>query len=365
MAAQFAYSTHTVGKPNILDDVRVIIVFDGEVNDILGGIVGCLEHSKLVPTGSKFNNLHPWVVQGVLVIDLAATAQSDVSLENLGNLKNLEIFCRSCAEEGRVLNIMLWGVGVVSSISPNSLESHVIHEWPHPTPIFNDESSESAKFRTCTHFKDVHVSLGINWNVNAGCIAFTDGACSSNGKPGARASFAAVITGGQFGAAVVRGMVCSTEYTFVDDEDLSRGIKTTARRAHPSNNRGELLGIIYALLGLIRGCALGITEIITDSKICVDTLLSWLPTRIKKGTDHELKNHDLIMIAWRLLSKLRCQASHVILTHTRSHQRKPPASAPVRVRFVHRGNEIADEHAGEALRISSPVTYLNGPACLA
>ena len=109
------------------------------------------------------------------------------------------------------------------------------------------------------------------------------------------------------------------------------------------------MGIIYCLLGLLRGRALGRVEIISDSEISVKTLLEWLPNRLKKGTERELENFDLVSIAWTLLGRLRSQASVVVLTHTRSHQKAPPADAPSRERFVHRGNKMADQHADAAL----------------
>jgi ribonuclease HI len=202
----------------------------------------------------------------------------------------------------------------------------------------------------------------------APAFAFTDGSCPLNGRPGARASFAALVTGGQFGAAaIVRGEVRPTEYAFVDEGDPERGIRATQAPATPSNNRGELLGIVYAFLALLLGRAVGRVEVISDSEISVNTLLNWLPARLKKGTERELKNYDLVMIAWRLLDLLRAQATEVVLTHTRSHQKAPPASAPSRERFIHRGNAMADEHAALALKGGAPdylVEVLDAPAVL-
>jgi ribonuclease HI len=197
-------------------------------------------------------------------------------------------------------------------------------------------------------------------------VAFTDGACSLNGKPGASAAFAALVTGAQFGATVVRGRVSPTEYALIDEERPERGVRAGGAAVAPSNNRGELLGIIYALLALLRGRAIGRVELVSDSKVSVNTLLEWLPARLEKKTERELKNYDLVMIAWRLLGRLRGQAAAVVLTHTRSHQPPPPAAAPIRERLVHRGNAVADEHAGLALGgAAGAVEVLGGaPAAL-
>ena len=179
-------------------------------------------------------------------------------------------------------------------------------------------------------------------------IDFSDGACTLNGRPGARASFAALVTGGD--ALIVRGVVCPAEYAFIDESAPERGIQATQTPATPSNNRGELLGIIYAFLTILHGAAEGDVELVSDSAVSLNTLLVWLPDRLKKNTERKLKNFDLVMIAWRLLGQLRGRAASVTLTHTRSHQKPPPATAGVRERFIHRGNAIADEHATLALK---------------
>ena len=212
----------------------------------------------------------------------------------------------------------------------------------------------------------------VSWGGCDAVVAFVDGACTKNGKPGARAGFAAAVIGGQFGAyasaSVLRGEVAPLEYEFVDAADPARGIRTLpGRSAAPSNNRGELMGLIYAFLALLRGRARGPVEVVSDSNISVQTLLAYLPARLAKGTEHELKNFDLVMVAWRLLSTLRAQAASVAITHVRSHQAPPPASAPARARLFHRGNDMADRHATAAIDTPAPcyaVEVLDAPTPL-
>lgn len=182
--------------------------------------------------------------------------------------------------------------------------------------------------------------------------AFTDGACSLNGAPGARAAFAAVIVGAGFDTAEVkRGQVRHTTYAFVDSGDPARGFRGTMDHIAPSNNRGELLGIAYALLSLLQEGATGRIEIVTDSLISAQTLLQWLPDRLAKGTENRLKNLDLLMIAWRLLAALRKQAASVGIAHVRSHQKAPQVSDPAY--FHYYGNRLADRHAARALADTS------------
>jgi hypothetical protein len=87
-------------------------------------------------------------------------------------------------------------------------------------------------------------------------------------------------------------------------------------------------------------------ELVTDSRICAMTLLSWLPTRRAAGTVNKLKNLDLIEIADRLLTALRALGPTTITT-VHSHVRVPPAEA--RARFHWQGNCAADELASSVL----------------
>ena len=178
--------------------------------------------------------------------------------------------------------------------------------------------------------------------------AFSDGSCPRNGKPNARAAFAAIIIGGQFNTTIVRGEVHPFKYEFIDNDHPEYGIKPIIGGSGimPSNNRGELLGLIYTFLTLIHGNSSGSIEIWSDSQICIKTLLQWLPTRLAKGTERELKNYDLIEIAWKLLEMLRKQASKVVITHVRSHQKPPPTTSPDR--FIWDGNNLADQQAAIA-----------------
>ena len=321
-------------------------------SETLMQIFGCLSRAGLCCERDNIaGDLRPWAVQGVLMIDESLAAQR-VSTEVWKPFFNdfLRRFCASRAEAGACIHFLLWGVGAQGFAE--IAHQHSVYKWSHP---------EKKSFRDCPHFEEVNAALTaagrrpITWDNLSPVIAFSDGSCPRNGKPGARASFAAIVTGAQFGATILRGEVSPTEYAFIDDDNPERGIRgTPARPVAPSNNRGELLGIIYAFLALLRGRALGRVELVSDSEISINTLEIWLPARLKKKTSRDLKNYDLVMIAWRLLELLRVQAATVILTHTRSHQKPPPASAPSRERFIWKGNDMADRHADVPL--AAPLT---------
>ena len=101
-------------------------------------------------------------------------------------------------------------------------------------------------------------------------FAFTDGGCSNNGKRNAVASFASVIIDGK-SKKIIRGRVFPTEYMLSQCCSSNIGaciiggnkggeiisgnkggeIKNTDKQIQPSNNRGELLGIIHCLNYLV------------------------------------------------------------------------------------------------------------------
>ena len=294
----------------------------------------------------ELRDLRPWAVQGVLTLPSAAAWQPFVGAF-------VRRFCkaRDPGMHGRGARV------------------HFVFEEATPAGVVADARR---------HGHDVHASLAdinpaledagqrrVAWCITDTVTAFTDGACTLNGRPGARASFAALVTGCQFGAGtVVRGGVAPVEYAFVDEADPERGVCETDRPAAPSNNRGELLGIVYALLALLRGRAIGVVELVSDSNISVKTLREWLPARLAKGTAHELKNFDLVMIAWRLLAALRAQAVSVELTHTRSHQPPPPVWVHRRDQEIHQGNKMADEHASAAQGLGRAIEVLDAPPAL-
>ena len=321
-------------------------------------------------------DLRSWAVQGVLMINTALTtrAGADTSDTHAAAWKPFtdDFLRRFCAAARSHVHFLLWGGEARAVAVEARRHGHTALEWSHPGSLADSELPSGARFRACPHFEEVNAALAavgrrpVIWDNLSPAIAFSDGSCTRNGKPGARASFAALVTGGQFGAAVVRGEVSPTEYAFLDEGDPARGICETHTPAAPSNNRGELLGIIYAFMALLRGRAAGRVELVSDSKISINTLLTFLPARLKKKTEHDLKNFDLLAIAWRLLGLLREQAAYVVLTHTHSHLKPPPASASSRERFIHRGNAMADKHAALALPpvANYAIEVLDAPAVM-
>ena len=339
------------------------------VPDSLQRIFGCLDRAGLRPryAGAKgkdaaCGDLRPWAAQGVLMINAAWTTRAGVRRAHAKAWKAFTegFLAGLCAARagGRPLRFFLWG-GDAQAFAPLARRhGHAVFEWGHPSPLGDNPRPEPARFRMCPHFEEcnaLRAAAGrrpVVWDNRASAIAFTDGSCANNGQPGARAAFATIFAGGTFGQAGVCGEVRPAAYALVDEDAPERGVRADpAAPGHvaPTNNRAELLGVIYALLGLLRGRALGLVEVVSDSKITVQTLNLWLPARLKKGTERALMNFDLVWAAWRILGALRAQARGVALVHTHAHGAAPPAAAPARERLYWLGNDTADRLAATPL----------------
>jgi uracil-DNA glycosylase len=342
--------------------------------DSLKRIFGCLDRAHLRRNhGDTRGDLRPWAVQGVLMLNASLTTRLGTARAHEKQwAKFVESLIQRLCTSVEGLHFLLWGNDARRYGTTVERHGHHVHEWTHPSPLADNRLAPEVQFRMCPHFEEVNAALKaagrrtVCWDNQAPIVAFTDGSCPLNGKSGARAGFAAAIIGGQFSgyikdpaenshqpkASIIYGEVEPREYGLVGEH----GIRPTSIAAEPTNNRGELMGIVYCLLALLQGRAVGQVEIISDSEISVKTLLEWLPTRLKKGTERVLKNYDLVSIAWALLCRLRAQATSVEITHVRSHQKPPSSTAPARERLLWLGNDMADKHASKPM--SEPPDYV-------
>lgn len=193
-------------------------------------------------------------------------------------------------------------------------------------------------------------------------FCFSDGGCINNGKKNAKASFCSVFIDGKE-KQVVKDLVKPYKY-YLNDENIVFGengeinsigselpilLVDESIKIAPSNNRGELLGIIYSLSQLLNRCLCedvnkNTVEIYTDSLICVNTFNKWLPDRKKNNTAHELKNYDLIIIAEFFLDEITKKYKSVNIIHIKSHQPRPHENEGTRKLFIWLGNQFADKH---------------------
>lgn len=190
--------------------------------------------------------------------------------------------------------------------------------------------------------------------------AFSDGGCINNGKKNAIASYCAILIDGKT-KHIKKGLVMPNKYILnlpiegmsdsIDDMAIL-SIDNTIKIA-PSNNRGELLGIIYCFIQLyLKTLDANFiptkVELYSDSLICIKTFNIWLPSRKKKNTAHELKNFDLIQIADILLTEIKIKYTEIAILHVKSHQKKP-ISGGNKTLFIWLGNQLADTECGALL----------------
>lgn len=190
--------------------------------------------------------------------------------------------------------------------------------------------------------------------------AFSDGGCINNGKKNAIASYCAILIDGKT-KNIKKGLVMPNKYILnlpiegtsdsIDDTTIL-SIDDTIKIA-PSNNRGELLGIIYCFIQLYLktlddNFIPTKVELYSDSLICIKTFNIWLPSRKKKNTAHELKNFDLIQIADILLTEIKIKYTEIAILHVKSHQKKP-ISGGNKTLFIWLGNQLADTECGALL----------------
>ena len=324
---------------------------------------------KNVPaSGRAFSgDLRVWAAQGVLLLNAALTTRIGTRGGHREHWKTFTSrFVRSlfdhAAETGRPLVCMLWGADARALAPAGSGRTLVVYHWTHPSPLINNRLAADARFENAPHFADANAVLRargfrpIEWDPLGFSYAFTDGSCLRNGEPGAEASFAVLVLTGPLKNVRMAGRVAPHEYSLVDEADPLRGFAPLAATgAAPTNNRGEYLAWCWALLLLLRGGVRGRVEIVSDSRLFIQTMEGWLSSRRARGTETGLKNYDLVRIADRLLGALReaiggDPSEGVRLTHFRAHQRRPPPEADPRTQVLWHENRQVDEAARALLQ---------------
>jgi len=181
-------------------------------------------------------------------------------------------------------------------------------------------------------------------------LIFTDGACTCNGKPNAKAAFAVVINNHK----VIRGLVQPYKYLYNESENK---IEITNEKEIISNNRAELLGIIHSFIEIINN-KYNDCIVYSDSLICIKTINIWYYSRLKNNTVDQFRNLDLIQIMMLLHKKIKDLGVMLSCCHTRGHQ-KIKCTDTNTEKIIIEGNNTADLHATLALKDLSYLIYVN------
>lgn len=273
--------------------------------------------------------------------------------------------CETAEEKKSYLCLMLWGVKaqeVVAAIPEYALDDKIdIMQWGHPSKGNPANQKPGPKnFDNCDHFVRINEELTkrklplIDWdpreittkkpkedskailesqqpnkqikskeqkgdpdNFSNGkpqlpkentkkIIGFTDGGCTGNGKSHAKASygahFPAQFNGTNNGyVGDISGLVPDVEITNIQNGKFILG----KRKIQPSNNRGELLGVIMALDAIITSKNPGPWLLVMDSEYCMHMINERIWKWHKKDpTFKEWANPDLVTILHKQLLKL-------------------------------------------------------------
>lgn len=314
---------------------------NGNCPKSLVNIYNNLIENELCPRNVNRNgNLKSWAAQGVLLLNTALTTTSGKTKQHMAIWSNFTIeLLKQINELEQQLYIYLWGNDAKAFGKYFTYRRHTVLKWTHPSPMSDNSLPEHLKFKKCDHFKSVK---SVDWNPYQKIMAWSDGACSGNGKDDAKAAFASMILGGYMGKTTISGKVRPHKYVLSGDLIVC----DEKSKETPTNNRGELLGIIYALWGLDQSYIVGEVEIVSDSKYGIDCLNDYYPKRLAKCTEHELVNLDLLEIGHKLIRKLGSHTK-IEFVHTRSHQTLPD-DADDRTKCIHAGNAMIDSVAVSA-----------------
>lgn len=173
-------------------------------------------------------------------------------------------------------------------------------------------------------------------NTNVPVFYFTDGSCINNGKKDAKAGFGLVVFSAYKPRVLMSGKVLPGTYSFTNCLKVDK-----SNIINPSNNRGELLGLIFAFMSIKYEYIGRNVNICTDSKYCIDTFTKWYHSKKKKGIENTMKNIDMIEICMQLQQEIKIMGANITFTHVPSH-RSAPASDSYIDKVIYFGNKDVD-----------------------
>lgn len=290
----------------------------------LRNIEKALINSNLIEGKLKHGSLISWARQGVLMLNASLTTIIGKSNEHVFWVKFtdrlIELLCKTRVSDPLIF--ILWGRNAQQKESLIGKEHHVL-KWSHPSPMGDNNLPEIQRFKNCDNFLVANDLLeemekqAINWGNLDEVTMFTDGGASQNGKANAKAKYAFYIE--ELGVKV------------------SGNVERTEKYA-PSNQRGELMGIITGLEYICENCNFVDCIVVTDSAYCKGIIESWLEKWKLNNELEEKKNTDLIL---RLDSVLQRIVGGVVVKHINSHQPEPSKTSAEYRYWL--GNKTADE----------------------
>lgn len=266
-----------------------------------------------------YANTINWALQGILLMNMSLTTKRSTPEAHLGAWKQyvngvLKLICAYKEQKKTPLTICLWGI-TSQKLAPmfKKYKDNIVLEFAHPL------SSKGVDFTKCNHFKLITEKYGINWEPVRHIVAFTDGACSNNGRKNAKSSWGLVYK--NFKCKNEEGKYCTAL------SGLTNGKQT--------NNRGELIAVIVAIEKVIKSRLNAKLSIFTDSMYVIG---------LSKG-NKAVANKDLYV----LLMEAKAKCKYLKFYHVKGHK-KEPSDIKSFEWFTWNGNRIADKLATDALK---------------
>jgi len=317
VAHGLAFSARNNSVPASLQNIYKCLYTNGLLEKQLNKSVVVNELSK--DSKLYYADLTNWALQGILLMNTALTTKRSTPEAHLGVWKQyvhgvLKLICAYRKEKNDPFTVCLWG-SKAKKLAPlfQEFKDNVVLEFAHPSPL------SRVDFTKCDHFKKITEKYGTNWEPVHQVVAFTDGACSNNGKKNAKSSWALVYNG--FKHKIKKGKYCTAL------SGLTHGKQT--------NNRGELIAVIVAMEKVIKSRLNVKLSIYTDSKYVIGLL---------KG-NKAIANKDLYV----RLMKAKNKCKHVNFLHVRGHGVEP-SDKTSNDWFLWNGNRVADKLATDVLK---------------
>lgn len=250
--------------------------------------------------GAGADDLRPWAAQGVLLLGAALTGRR--GRRGAGHRAAWRPFTARlvAALAARPAAWLLWGGAARAHAPALRAAGARVLEWGRDEGAGAVLAEADAALRLAGRPPVV-------WDVGAATLAFTDGACARNGRPGAAAGYAYAVVAGPLRGRVGGGRVPPRALAFLDPAAPGRGYGPTAAAAAPTNNRGEFLALAALLLALLRAGVRGRVVVGTDSALLANTAEKWLPGWRARGVAGAKKNYDLLCLLEGLRAALEGQ----------------------------------------------------------
>lgn len=162
----------------------------------------------------------------------------------------------------------------------------------------------------------------------------------------------------------IYGKIAATEYDNVQLTIDNNGILNVEftqckNKVAPTNNRGELMGILIALYYLHASNIQEPVTILTDSLYSINCIKKWYPSWKSKNNFYGKKNLDLLKIIDTLVENLNSSNKQFELEHINSHMPlyKIEKITDSNLRNKHTLNAMADYYATLGRKSNKKVNF--------